>query len=248
MSAMRLTFVVVIVTLISGAGSATAQTLLQQGKDLLKGLTTGGAGRDSLTENEIGRGLRSALEVATRAVVEQLGRTDGFNADPAIHIPLPDTMKRVQSTLRRFGMAGLLDDLELRLNRAAEQATPKARQLFFDAITRMTMDDVRAVLAGPDDAATRYFQRAMSDPLAAEMRPIVDRTLAEAGAIAAYDRAMGQYRAIPLVPDVKADLTRHVVDLGLQGIFHYVATEEAAIRKNPIKRTSAILKKVFGAG
>ena len=255
MSAIRITALVVTAALVSGTGVVTAKSLLKQGTDLLQGLTksapgaaTGGAtGVEGLTESEIGSGLRSALDVATKTVVEQLGQNDGYNADPAIHIPLPDSMKQVQSTMQRFGMAGMLDDLELKLNRAAEQAAPQARQLFVDAIAQMTMDDARAILNGPDDAATKYFQQTMSDPLADEMRPIVDRTLAETGAIAAYDQAMGQYRTIPLVPDVKADLTEHVVGLGLDGIFHYVAAEEAAIRKDPIKRTNDILKKVFGA-
>ena len=247
MAAIRITALVVIAALGSGTGVATAGSLLKQGQDLLRGLTTGGTGAAGLTESEIGRGLRSALEVATKTVVETLGRNDGYNGDPAIHIPLPDSMTQVQSTLRRFGMAGMLDDLELKLNRAAEQAAPKAQQLFLDAIGQMTMEDARAILDGPDDAATKYLQRTMSAPLADEMRPIIDQTLAEAGAIAAYDQAMGQYRSIPFVPDVKADLTEHVVGLGLKGIFHYVAAEEAAIRNNPAKRTSAILKKVFGA-
>jgi hypothetical protein len=58
---------------------------------------------------------------------------------------------------------------------------------------------------------------------------------------------MGLYQAIPFVPDAKADLTEYVVGKGLDGIFYYVAQEEAAIRNNPAKRTTEILKKVFGA-
>ena len=104
------------------------------------------------------------------------------------------------------------------------------------------------ILEGPDDAATRYFQVKMSGPLAEEMRPIVDSSLAEVGAIQAYEDTMGQYQKIPLVPDVKADLTGHVVDKGLDGIFHYVAKEEAAIRNNPAKRTTDLLKRVFASG
>ena len=247
MSRIKSVVVFCAVALAFGAAAASAQTLLQQGQDLLKSLDQGGSSRDALTTGEIGRGLKSALNVATRTVVKQLAAADGFNGDPAVHIPLPDSLKSVQSTMRRFGMADLLDDLELKLNRAAERATPKARRLFLDAVAAMTLEDVRGILGGPDDAATMYFQGKMSRPLAAEMRPIVDDTLAEVGAIAAYDKAIGEYRNLPLVPDVKADLTEHVVELGLEGIFHYVAREEAAIRKNPIKRTNAILKRVFGA-
>jgi hypothetical protein len=87
----------------------------------------------------------------------------------------------------------------------------------------------------------------MSTPLAAEMRPLVAESLAEVGAIQSYDAVMSRYRNLPLVPDVKADLTGHVVDKGMDGIFHYLAREEMAIRQNPAKRTTELLRQVFGA-
>ena len=90
------------------------------------------------------------------------------------------------------------------------------------------------------------FKGKMSNPLADEMRPVVKKALSQAGAVQAYDAAMGEYSSLPFVPDVKANLTQHVLDLGLSGIFHYLAEEEAAIRKNPVKRTTDMLQKVFG--
>jgi hypothetical protein len=199
----------------------------------------------ALSDGEIGSGLKEALSVSTVAVVAQLGRVGGFSDDPAIHIPLPSTLKKVQKTLSQLGMGSMLDDLELRLNRAAELATPKAKKLFLDAISDMTLDDVRGILNGPDDAATRYFQRKMTPGLIKEMRPIVDESLAEAGAVKAYDRTMGEYNSLPFVPDVKADLTDYVLEKGTDGIFYYIAKEEAAIRNNPAKRTTELLRKVF---
>lgn len=212
----------------------------------LKSLAPGAAG-DALSNDEIIAGLREALKVGTERVVAQLGTADGFNLDPDIHIPLPGALQNVQKTLAKFGMSGLADDLELRLNRAAEDATPEAKALFVDAISQMSVDDARGILEGPDDSATQYFKGKMSAPLGERMNPIVDKSLSEVGAIASYDKMMGQYEAIPLVPDVKADLTDYVVGKGLDGIFYYVAKEEAAIRNDPAKRTTEILKKVFGA-
>ena len=144
-------------------------------------------------------------------------------------------------------MSDLADDLETRLNRGAEAAAPEAKELFIDAIAEMSLDDARGILDGPDDAATQYFKGKMSTPLSARMEPIVDRNLSEVGAVAAYDKMMGQYDTIPLVPDVKADLTTYVVEKGLEGIFFYVAKEEAAIRKDPAKRTTELLQRVFGS-
>ena len=211
-------------------------------KELLPGETA-----EELTTEDIVAGLREALEVGSRKVVAQLGVRDGFNLDPDIHIPLPGILQDVQQTLGKFGLSSLADDLELRLNRAAEVATPQAEALFLDAIKVMTLDDARGILDGPDDAATQYFKGKMSEPLAARMTPIVKDSLSEVGAIAAYDTMMGRYQALPLVPDVKADLAGHVVTKGLEGIFYYVAKEEAAIRNDPARRTTEILKRVFGA-
>ena len=58
-------------------------------------------------------------------VVKQLGAENGFNGDSKIHIPLPESMHLVKSMLGKVGMSPLLDDLELKLNRAAEAATPR---------------------------------------------------------------------------------------------------------------------------
>jgi len=200
----------------------------------------------SLTDDQIGSGLKEALTVGTARVVDQLGTAGGFSADPSIHIPLPDSLKGVQSTLGKVGMSSTFDDLELRLNEAAELATPKAKALFLSAIQDMTMDDVRAIYSGPDDAATQYFRKKMSGPLAIEMAPVVDASLGEVGAVQSYDKIMDKYDSMPFVPPVDADLTGYVVDKGMDGIFHYLAQEEAAIRTDPVARSTDLLKKVFG--
>jgi hypothetical protein len=229
--------------------SAGAQSgWLDQARKLWQGFGGGAGTSEVLGNDEIAAGLKEALRIGTDHVVARLGAVNGFNADPWVHIPLPDSLQRVQSTLARVGMSGMMDDLELRLNRAAEAATPKAKKLFLESIQDMTLEDVRRIYEGPDDSATRYFQARMSAPLARELIPIVDSSLAEVGAIRAYDDAMDRYDAIPFVPDVKADLTRYVVDKGMDGIFFYLAREEAAIRQDPAKRTTELLRKVFGAG
>jgi len=79
------------------------------------------------------------------------------------------------------------------------------------------------------------------------MEPVVNKSLSEVGAVQAYDNVMKEYRSVPFVPDVKADLTNHVVEKGMDGIFYYMGKEEAAIRTNPAKRTTDLLKRVFGA-
>lgn len=224
---------------------APAIDWLKQGQQLLGGTLSPSS--PALPDADIAAGLKEALQVGTERVVGQLGALDGFNADPKVHIPLPASLDKARTALTAIGMGGMFDDLELKLNRAAEEAVPEAKALFWGAIEQMTLEDVQAIYNGPSDAATRYFEGKMSEPLAQRMEPLVEQSLAEVGAVQAYDAAIGQYRTLPFVPDVKADLTRHVIDKGLEGVFYYLAQEEAAIRQNPAKRTTELLQKVFGA-
>ena len=213
-------------------------------KDVISSDTATSTG-SSLTDNDIAGALKDALTVGSSNVVSQLSAPGGFNSDSNIRIPLPDSLQTVQKTMNKFGMGSSLNNLENKLNEAAETATEKAKPLFINAIKELSWDDVKAILNGPNDAATQYFKGKMSAPLSAEMKPIVDTSLSEVGAINAYNSAMGKYKSLPLVPDVQADLTQHVLNKGIDGIFYYLALEEKAIREDPAKRTTDLLKKVF---
>ena len=112
----------------------------------------------------------------------------------------------------------------------------------------MTLDDAKKIYDGPEDAATQYFKRVATPDLKATVEPVVDNALNQVGAITAYDTLISKYKGLPLVPDVKADLQAHATQMTLDGIFHYLAKEEAAIRADPAARTTDLLKKVFGGG
>jgi len=196
--------------------------------------------------NEIDRAFKEALRIGSQNVVNQLGVLDGFNGDPSIHIPLPDELNTVKSILDKVGMAMLMDDLEIKMNRAAEDATPKAKQLFMNAINEMSFDDVKRIYSGPKDSATIYFKEKMSPILRTEMRPLITESLSAVGAIQAYDTMIGEYQSLPFVPDVKSNLIDYVLDEGINGIFYYLAQQEADIREDPVKQTTQLLKDVFG--
>jgi hypothetical protein len=199
----------------------------------------------AITDNHIADALEQTLLKGSSDVINQLSSSGGFNQDEIIRIPLPDGLKSVQKSLDKIGMGGSLGELEKQFNQAAELATVKAKPLFVDAIKALSWSDVRTLLNGPDDAATRYFQAKMSDPLKSEMMPVVDESLSEVGAVRTYNSVMNSYNALPFVPQVDADLSNHVADKGIAGIFHYLAIEEKNIRDNPAKRTTELLRKVF---
>jgi len=245
--------VLLIAGTLSGQIAAAEKSWFETGSGLLDSFLGGkeSSNEDSgevaeLSTADVVDGLKEALRVGTERVVGQLGQTDGFNTDQAIHIPLPSQLNTVKNVLGQVGMAGLMDDLEIKLNRAAEAATPEAKALFLGAITDMSFEDAKQIYNGPDDAATQYLREKMDVPLGLALRPLIESSLSEVGAVQLYDQAMGRYENTPFVPDVKADLTDHTVAKGMDGIFYYLAQEEAAIRKDPLKRSTELLRKVFG--
>ncbi|MEM8844371.1 MAG: DUF4197 domain-containing protein [Pseudomonadota bacterium] len=199
----------------------------------------------SLTNSDIAGAFKDALTIGSDNVVSQLSAPGGFNTDSNIRIPLPDSLQSVKKALDTVGMGDSLTDLEYKLNEAAESATKNAKPLFLNAIQEMTWTDAQEILNGPDDSATQYFKNKMSEPLAESMKPIVDESLNDVGAINSYNQVMSNYDDIPFAPDVQANLTDHVLDKGIDGIFYYLAQEEKAIRENPAKRTTDLMKKVF---
>ncbi|MFT7389516.1 MAG: hypothetical protein ACI8VC_002785 [Candidatus Endobugula sp.] len=201
----------------------------------------------SLSAEEISAAFKQALDIGSRKVVDQLSAKGGFANDAAIRIPLPEKMQTVKKWLDKVGVGDRMDGLELKLNRAAEDATPKAKALFVNAIKTMSFDDARKIYNGGDNAATHYFREKMTPELTKELQPIVQQSISEVGAVTLYDDLISDYKSIPFVPDVKADLVTHVIEGGLKGIFYYLAKEEAAIRQDPVKRTTELLERVFGA-
>jgi hypothetical protein len=233
--------------------SALAQFSLPDAGSILKQIPGGASGSGSsgkgagLGDGEIGSGLKDALKVASQRVVGRVGKADGFNGDPAIRIPLPSALQSIQGPLKAVGAGGMLDDLQLKMNRAAEQAAPKALTIFTDAASKMTIDDARTILNGPQDAATQYFKKTTSGSLTTAFHPIVDNSLSSVGAVNAIKSVQTKASTIPMAGQAAQgfNLTDFTVGKALDGLFHYLGVEEASIRSNPAARTTDLLKKVF---
>jgi hypothetical protein len=144
-----------------------------------------------------------------------------------------------------LGMGAKVDELEVGMNRAAEQATPQAKQIFLAALRKMTFDDARHILTGDDTAATEYFKRTSSPDLTVAFSPIVHRSMEHVGVVQQYNQV------IKTAPGGSAlasqfDINKYVVSKTLDGLFHVLGEEEKKIRKNPAAQTTALLKEVFG--
>ncbi len=199
-----------------------------------------------ITEQEAATGLKDALSVGISKSAEMLSRQDAYFADPLIHIPWPDDALKVAGALRKIGLNQMVDNVELSLNRAAEDAAIKAKPIFIAAIKKMTLSDAMNILFGSKDAATQYLKKTTSQELTNAFRPVIETSLEKVNATKYWNEVMTRYNQIPFVKPVTTDLPGFVTGKALEGLFLKVADEEAKIRENPLERTTAMLKKVFG--
>lgn len=202
----------------------------------------------SLSNEEVVAGLKAALQKGTRYAVDSLGKNGGYLDNADVRIPMPDSLSWVETSLRTLGQAQLADEFVASMNHAAEQAVPEAAAIFSDAIQAMTLEDARAILAGPDDAATQYFRAHTEAALTERMRPIISRSTESAGVTSAYKRMLsGTGGLTGLLPAEATDIDGYVTQQALDGLFSMVAVEEQRIREDPLARSSDLLKKVFGS-
>lgn len=200
----------------------------------------------NLSTDTITKGLKEALRVSTTQAVAKTGKPDGFLGNPAIKIPLPGSLQKARTGLQLVGMGPQLDQLEVGMNRAAEQATPLAKQIFLNALMKMTITDARNILNGSDTAATQYFKSTTSQDLTTAFAPIVHKAMQNVGVVRQYDAMMQNSMAGPLLQGRGFNLDQYVVGKTLDGLFYMLGQEEKNIRQNPAAQTTSILKQVFG--
>jgi hypothetical protein len=212
---------------------------------LLKGLGGEGSAGAGLSDAKIGAGLKEALQVATEKTVSLTGKTDGYFTNQVIKILMPEKLRNFESGLRAVGFGGQVDELVLGMNRAAEQAAPQAKKIFFDAIGEMSFDDARKLLNGGDTAATEYFRGKTTPRLTTAFRPVVEQSMNQVGVSKQYKDLVGRFDSIPFAKSQAFDLDGYVVDKGLGGLFTVLGEQEKQIRTNPTARATDLLKEVF---
>jgi hypothetical protein len=197
-----------------------------------------------LSNDEIVQGLKEALNVGANNASKQLSSVDGFFKDAAIKILMPPEAQKAEKKLRALGMGKIVDDAILSMNRAAEDASKNAAPIFISAIKQMSIQDAVGILKGGDSAATKYLRQKTSSPLTEAFRPVIETSLAKVNATKYWNTVFSTYNKFS-TDKINPDLAAFVTEKSLSGIFHQVGLEEQKIRKDPMARTSDILKKVF---
>ncbi len=205
------------------------------------------AGLDDISNRDAVAGLKQALANGAQAAVAKLGKENGFLDDARIKIPLPSSMKSAEAVMRSIGAGKQVDDLVLRMNRAAEAAVPQAKSLLVDAAKKMTVQDAKGILTGGEDSATQHFKRTTSEALAQKFKPIVKKAMAKVKLAEAYNEIAASGAKLGLVKEEDANLEDYITRRTLDGLFVGIADEEKKIRQNPAAAASSIVKKVFGA-
>ncbi|MCW3106239.1 MAG: hypothetical protein JWQ09_745 [Segetibacter sp.] len=223
------------------AGCDTAQQVLE-------GVNTayGNGSLGGLSNADIVSGLKQALTIGTQNSTSQLSSVDGFFKNAAIKILLPEEAKKVESTLRNVGMGSLVDKAILSMNRAAEDASRGAGTIFINAVKQMTITDAVNILKGGDFAATNYFKAKTTSALAESFRPVINNALKNVNATKYWGDVISVYNQFSSTK-INTDLSAFVTQKAMDGIFYQVGLEEQKIRKDPVARTTDILKKVFGS-
>jgi hypothetical protein len=199
-----------------------------------------------LTNDEIIRGLKEALNVGSNNASSTASKVDGYFRNPVIKIPFPPEAKNIESKVRAIGMNKQVDEFILTINRAAEEAAKNAAPIFLNAITGMTITDGLSILRGNDSAATSYLKKTTSAQLHDKFKPVIKSATQKVDVTRYWNPIITTYNKMPLVTKMNPDLEEYITQKALTGLYYLVSQEEAKIRKDPAARVTDLLKKVFG--
>jgi hypothetical protein len=236
---------ILFVVALMAAQFANAQLggLLKKAEDKVNAVKTGGVA--GLSQEEVGNGLKEALNIGLNEATQFLSAKDGYFKSP-YKVLLPEEAKKVVGKLKMVpAFANVEADLTERMNRAAEDAAQKAKPIFIEAIKKMSFADAMSLLSGNPDAATRYLEKTTNAALYAEFKPIIQASLDKVNARSYWKEATTAYNKIPLVTKTNPELDDHVTKMALVGLFSLVELKEKAMRSDSKLRTSDLLKKVF---
>lgn len=236
----NLSFIAIFLAFIFLPSCSNAQFLKKVSKALESNSTSG------FTEGEAAQAIKEALIKGTAESVDIVSIIDGYFKNPQIKIPFPPEATNMESRLRSVGLGSEVDKAVLSLNRAAEDAAKEAQPIFVAAIRNMTISDAISIVKGKDNAATEYLQRTTSPELKLKFEPVINNSLKKVNATKYWSDLINTYNKIPLVQKMNPDLSAYVTEKAIEGLFIMIAKEELEIRKDPVARTSELLKKVFG--
>lgn len=214
-----------------------------------------------LTEADVIAGLKEALTTGARNSASKLAAENGYYGDAAVKIFLPPEARTIVDNISKIpGGEKLVEDVVLRINRAAEDAAKEVAPIFVNSITSMTIADAWGILKGPDNAATGYLRNTTSTELYNLYKPKIRVSTEKKiiGDISTKDSwntlttrwntlANSVAGKVAGFKPVNTDLDDYLTNMALKGMFSKVETEELKIRKDVSARVTPLLRRVFGS-
>jgi len=201
---------------------------------------------NELSQNQAGDGMKAMLEQSARVAVQQLGQPGGFSNNPEVRIELPGNLGKAARAMKMLGKSKQVTALEDSMNRAAEAAMPHAQELLLDAVKKMTINDAKGILQGPNNSATAYLDRSSREQLRSHFLPMIQHVTQSSGLTQQYNNFAGQAASYGVIDAKDASIENYVTEQALDGLFSIIAEQEASIRQNPAQAATDITKKVFG--
>ena len=224
--------------------------VIQEAASIVGTTATAQPARPQLTNGEVISGLKEALTVGIKNSISLTSVTDGFLKNTEIRLPFPEDAIKVKQKAMEWKMEGQVTKFETTLNRAAEEATKEALNIFSNAIKNMTVQDGFAILNGGNGAATRFLKDQTTAQLVEAFKPKVEQAIATVKLTDYWNPVITKYNTAMSVTGgqkINPDLTDYVTKKAISGLFVMVEKEENKIRVDPLARISDLLAKVFGS-
>ncbi|WP_374443144.1 DUF4197 domain-containing protein [Pseudomonas panipatensis] len=201
----------------------------------------------SLSQDEASDGLKDALEQSVQLAVKQLGKPGGFANDPLVRIELPGRLEQAARLMKQVGLGAQADELEKRMNLAAEAAVPQARTLLAEAVRNMTLADAKGILSGGEDSATQYLKRSSGEQLRQRFLPIVAQATEQFDLTQQYNALASQAATFGMLDNKHGSIEEYVTEQTLNGLFKVIGQQEKGIRGNPAAAATGLAQRVLSA-
>jgi hypothetical protein len=242
----------IVITLFIASILNSCDVLNEAANQALEGVNTSDSSTEqpALSNGEVISGLKEALNIGIENSVKSTSVIDGFLNNSEIRLPFPPDAQKVKDKAIEFGLDNQVEKFETTLNRAAEEASKEALNIFINAIKNMTLEDGFAILNGGNGAATKFLKDQTKTELQQAFSPKVKDAISKVKLTEYWNPIITKYNTYAKfkgLEEINPDLNLFVTQKAIDGLFVMVEKEEDKIRLDPLARVTDLLSKVFGS-
>jgi hypothetical protein len=242
----------IVIALFIGSSICSCDVLNEAANQALEGVNTNETNTEqpALSNAEVISGLREALNIGIENSVKSTSVMDGFLNNSEIRLPFPPDAQKVKDKAIEFGLDAQVEKFETTLNRAAEEASKEALNIFVNAIKNMTLEDGFSILNGGSGAATKFLKDQTKSELQQAFLPKVKSAISKVKLTEYWNPIITKYNTFAKfkgLEEINPDLDLFVTQKAIDGLFVMVEKEEDKIRLDPLARVTDLLSKVFGS-